>query len=239
MSVKITILYDNRCDDCHLQEGWGFSAFIEHQENKILFDSGGDFAAFMANGDKLNLSYQEISHVLFSHRHWDHIAGFQEIVKKVSENASLYVPKTFPKALLKKAASHLKKIHVVSFFEQIAPNLYSLVLRGGFWLYEQALIIRMSSGIGVITGCAHPGIVHIVQEAQKRLSLDVAFVLGGFHMFSSSIKKRERVVKEFQRLGIRKVAPCHCSGDSLIQELEKAYGSSFVKIGTGSIVTFD
>lgn len=239
MSIKVTIVYDNRCDNCHLQEGWGFSAFLEYQGCKILFDTGGDYAAFTSNADKLNISYQKISHVLFSHRHWDHITGFGEIVKKVSENASLYVPKTFPRKLLKKATTHLKNVYVIRSFQQIAPDLYSLVLRGGFWLYEQALIVKTPKGLGIITGCAHPGIVHIIEEAQKHLPMDIAFVLGGFHMFSANARKRESVVKEFQRLGVQKVAPCHCSGDSLIQQLQEAYGPSFVKVGTGSILTFD
>jgi 7,8-dihydropterin-6-yl-methyl-4-(beta-D-ribofuranosyl)aminobenzene 5'-phosphate synthase len=235
---KVTIIYDNRCDHSHLQAGWGFSAFIEFQGNTILFDTGGDVAAFTSNANKLNLSYQDISYLLFSHRHWDHIAGFGEIIQKIPEKASLYVPKTFSRRLLKTASSHFKDIHVVRSFEAIAPDLYSLVLRGGFWLYEQALIIKTPKGLGIITGCAHPGIVHILEEAQKHLSMGIAFVLGGFHMFSASVKKREDVVREFQRLGVQKVAPCHCSGDLLIHQLQEVYGSSFVKVGTGSVLVF-
>lgn len=238
MAIKITILYDNRCDNCHLQEGWGFSALVEYQKHKILFDTGGDVSAFTSNAEKLQLSYNEITHVMFSHRHWDHLAGFKEIVGRLSKDAELYVPKTFPRLLLWTGATHLKKVKVVSSFEEIAPNIYSLVLRGGFWLYEQALVLKSSQGLGIITGCAHPGIVQILEAAQQHLKSDIHFVLGGFHQLFVPAKQSAAIVEEFQRLKVQKVAPCHCSGDHLIRQLQDAYGTNFFKVGTGTILTF-
>jgi 7,8-dihydropterin-6-yl-methyl-4-(beta-D-ribofuranosyl)aminobenzene 5'-phosphate synthase len=236
MPVKITVLYDNRCDNCHLQEGWGFSALVEYGGCKILFDTGGDASAFSSNADKIQLPFSEITHLLFSHRHWDHIAGFKEIVKKVNGDAKLYVPKAFP-WLLRKNSSRLKT-HVVRSFEEIAPNVYSLVLRGGFWLYEQALVLKTPEGLGIITGCAHPGIMQILEAAQQHLQGDIAFVLGGFHLLFAPAERSANVVKQFQELNVQKVAPCHCSGDHLIRQFREAYGPNFFKVGTGTVLTF-
>jgi len=181
MSVRITILYDNRCRSSHLQEGWGFSALVEYEGATILFDTGGDAKAVSSNANKISVPFSVITHLLFSHRHWDHIAGFKEIVKKVSPAAALYVPKTFPWFLIRAGSSHLKKTKVVRSFEAIAPNIYSLVLKGGFWLYEQVLVLKTPEGLGIITGCAHPGIVQILKAAQQQLQTNISFVLGGFH----------------------------------------------------------
>ena len=238
MSVNITILYDNRCERCDLQEGWGFSSYIEFEGAKILFDTGGDLAAFEKNAQKMNLDYDEISHLLFSHRHWDHVTGFTEIIKKVQPETHLFVPKTFPWRLKRKAASCLKHTHVVRSFEHIGPNIYSLVLPCGFWLYEQALILKTEKGLGIITGCAHPGIVQILKKAQEHFQDDIAFVLGGFHLFSAKAEQSAQVVKEFQKLRVQKVAPCHCSGDHMIRQFQEAYGSNFFKVGTGSVLAF-
>jgi 7,8-dihydropterin-6-yl-methyl-4-(beta-D-ribofuranosyl)aminobenzene 5'-phosphate synthase len=238
MTVKITILYDNRCGNSHFQEGWGFSAFIEHEGSKILFDTGGDLSSFSSNADKIPLSYQEITHLLFSHRHWDHITGFKEVVRKVSKETRLYVPRTFPWLLLRYGTAQLNKIKVVRSFERIAPNTYSLVLRGGWWLYEQALVLKTPQGLGIITGCAHPGIVNILTEAQRLLQTQISFVLGGFHNCFSSPERTKDVVKQFQELRVQKVAPCHCSGDHLIRQFQEAYGPNFFKVGTGSMLTF-
>lgn len=155
MTVKISILYDNRCDNCQLQECWGFSALVEYDGNKLLFDTGGNLATFSSNAEKMNLPYKEITQLVLSHWHWDHIAGFQEIAARLSNNAVLYVPKMFPWFLLRKGATYFKKKKVVRSFEAIAPNIYSLVLRGGFCLYEQALVLETPKGLGIITGCGH------------------------------------------------------------------------------------
>ena len=78
MTVKITVIYDNRCDKSHLKEGWGFSALIEYEGSKILFDTGGDSPAFLFNAHALQLPFDQITHLAFSHKHWDHIAGFKD-----------------------------------------------------------------------------------------------------------------------------------------------------------------
>jgi len=238
MPVKITILYDNRSDNCQLQEGWGFSALIEYDGCKILFDTGGDASAFASNADKMGICFDEITHLLFSHRHWDHIAGFKEIIDKVNDKTALYVPKTFSWFLRKKSSSHLKKIRVVKALEEITPNIYSLVLKGGFWLYEQALVLKTPEGLGIITGCAHPGIVRILKTAVQHFHEKIYFVLGGFHLLYNPAESIVQAVKEFQKLGVKHVAPCHCSGDHTIRQFQEAYGPNFHKIGTGTILSF-
>ncbi|MBI5346357.1 MAG: MBL fold metallo-hydrolase [Chlamydiae bacterium] len=216
----------------------GFSALVEYEGSKILFDAGGDAAAFSLNADKMQLSYSEITHLLFSHRHWDHIAGFKEIVGKVGPNAALYVPKTFPWFLLRNGSARLKKTKIVKSFEAIAPNIYSLVLRGGFWLYEQALILKTPEGLGIITGCAHPGIIQVIKAAKQHLQAKISFVLGGFHLLSDRAESRSNIVKQFQDLNVKKVAPCHCTGDHFIRQFYEAYGPNFFKAGTGTVLTF-
>lgn len=238
MAVKVTILYDNRCGNHTLQEGWGFSAFVEYENAKILFDTGGDPKAVFSNADKLSIPFDEISHLLFSHRHWDHVAGFNDVIERVNPATKLYVPRTFSWSLLKKGSSRLNKTKVVHAFEAIAPNIYSMVLRGGFWLYEQTLVLKTPDGLGIITRCAHPGIIQILKAAQKYLQEEISFVLGGFHQLFTPAEQTNSIVKQFQMMNVQKVAPCHCSGDHLIRQFQETYDSNFFKVGTGTIINF-
>jgi len=108
MSVKITVIYDNRCDNLRLKEGWGFSTLIEFEGKKVLFDTGADYSGFSSNAEILQVLYDEITHLVFSHRHSDHVAGFKKIVEKLNPGIPLYVPKGFPWLLRRKASSRLK-----------------------------------------------------------------------------------------------------------------------------------
>lgn len=209
MTAAISILYDNRCDNPELKEGWGFSALIDFGSARFLFDTGGSAPAFFSNVEKLHIDLNTVTHVLFSHRHWDHMAGFKKLIPKLDEKTALYFPKTFSWRLRLLASRHLKTVRVVRSFEEIIPGAYSLVLHGGFWLYEQALVLKTRRGLGIITGCAHPGIVTIIKEAKKRLKEEVFFVLGGLHLFGQP-ELSPAIVQQFHALGVKQVAPCHC-----------------------------
>lgn len=168
-NVKITVLYDNRCSDQLLQEGWGFSLLLEVENKKILFDTGGCPHVFFSNLEKLRISLREITHLVLSHRHWDHRAGLEDVLKKLQDATKIFLPKLFLSPFLEKQFPSLNFTRISS-FQEIENNMYSLVLRGGVLLYEQALLLSTCHGLVIITGCAHPGILHILQETKNDFS---------------------------------------------------------------------
>lgn len=234
MSAKITVIYDNRCENSALQEGWGFSLLIDFEGRKILFDTGGYPEAFFANIEKLGIRLEDVTHVLFSHRHWDHMAGYDAVLGKLRENTQIFLPKFFR---LTPFPSHPRlKFKTVKSFAEVDSNIYSVVLKGGFLLYEQSLVLKTPEGAAIITGCAHPGIVNIIKATQKQLPGKIHFVMGGFHLLFTPGPVSAGIVKDFQDIGVQKVAPCHCSGDHTIRQFREAYTDRFFKIGTGSVI---
>jgi 7,8-dihydropterin-6-yl-methyl-4-(beta-D-ribofuranosyl)aminobenzene 5'-phosphate synthase len=101
---------------------------------------------------------------------------------------------------------------------------------------EQALVIRTPQGLVVITGCAHPGIVPIVERAVELTGEPVDLVLGGFHLGDSSRTGITHILEEFQRLGVRRVAPSHCTGELAIRMFAEEYGDDFIPTGVGSVI---
>lgn len=231
--ITIRIIYDNCKENKDLQEGWGFSALIEIPSHKILFDTGNDQNAFFSNAEKMGIDCREITDVVFSHKHGDHIAGCKEILGTVSENCRVCLPKGFPAKIVPQNL----QVQIISDFQEIGKDLFSLVLKGGIFLHEQSLIYRTKKGLVIITGCAHPGIINILEAAKKRLKEPLYLVLGGFHLFRKNCLFIEKTIHEFQNLQVRKVAPCHCSGEKTIRRFQEAYQENFCKIGTGSILT--
>jgi 7,8-dihydropterin-6-yl-methyl-4-(beta-D-ribofuranosyl)aminobenzene 5'-phosphate synthase len=124
----------------------------------------------------------------------------------------------------------------VSDFPQIDNHVYLLTLKGGFRLYEQALILRSGKGLVIITGCAHPGIIQIIESAKERFGEPIHLVLGGFHLFRKNRKFIDKVVNQFKLLEVEKAAPCHCSGDEAIAKFQTEYKDNFYRIGTGTII---
>ncbi|MBS0653938.1 MAG: MBL fold metallo-hydrolase, partial [Verrucomicrobia bacterium] len=216
-------------------EGWGFSCLVDLGQRKILFDTGADSQAFFSNLQQLNVRCDEITDVVYSHKHSDHIAGLEEVIAKLKKGSRLFLPKKFPS---KKLPSTVHT-EIVEDLKEIDAGMYSLVLKGGFLLYEQALLIETQKGLVVITGCAHPGITRLLQEAQKRLKQPIHLVLGGFHLFRNGQRQIDEVVDQFKALKVQIAAPCHCTGKLAIERFSQAFQDSFYQIGTGTILTLD
>jgi len=233
--ITIKVIYDNCKTDENFQEGWGFSCLVDLGPRKILFDTGADAQAFFSNLQKLGMQCEEITDVVFSHKHSDHVAGFEEVVGKLKKGSRLFLPKKFPS---KKVPVGIRT-EIIEDFKQIDSGVYSLVLKGGFLLYEQALLLETQKGLVIITGCAHPGIVQLLEEVQKRLKQPIHLVLGGFHLFRNKQNQIDEIVGKFKALQVQIAAPCHCSGELAIERFQQAFQEHFYKIGTGTILTLD
>jgi len=96
------------------------------------------------------------------------------------------------------------------------------------------LIIESRNGLLVLTGCAHPGLVEIVRQATT--FGNVYLVMGGFHLADYSVADVHAVIAELKALGVRQVAPGHCTGDQAIEQFRAEFGTGFVPVGAGVIL---
>lgn len=233
--MKIKIIYDNCKASEDFQEGWGFSCLVDLGHRKILFDTGADKEAFFSNLAKMGARCAEFTDVVYSHKHGDHIAGLEVILAQLKQGTRLFVPKKFP---IKTVPASIC-CEIVDDFKEIDSRIYSLVLKGGFLLYEQALIIETKNGLVVITGCAHPGIIHLLQEVKKRLDQPIHLVLGGFHLFRKRQGTIDAIVQGFKDLNVQLAAPCHCTGPLAIERFKRVYQNRFYPIGSGATLILD
>ncbi len=234
--LKITIIYDNNAYNPDLTTAWGFSALIEYGGEKLLFDTGGDLPTLRSNMTKLGIDPMEIETIAISHGHQDHIGGLVGLLAE-TDNPTVYL---IPSLM----ASYEHRISQDAQVVAVAPGQS---LGDAFYttgemkisVPEQALIIRTTKGLVIITGCAHPGIVAIVEQAQVLFEDNIYFVMGGFHLGGKGTRELEGIIAAFRRLGVEKVAPCHCTGDRAIQMFQDAYGDDFVQAGVGKVILLE
>jgi 7,8-dihydropterin-6-yl-methyl-4-(beta-D-ribofuranosyl)aminobenzene 5'-phosphate synthase len=95
--MKITILVDNTAlfDRMFVAEH-GFSAFIEVEGKKILFDTGYSDAV-LKNAGKMKIDLLDLDYIVLSHGHFDHTGGLWHIVhlfmEAVIEDTPLRLPR--------------------------------------------------------------------------------------------------------------------------------------------------
>jgi len=234
--LRLTIVYDNNEYDPRLETKWGFSCLAEGLEKTILFDTGGDSATLLSNMKKLEIDPAEIDAVVLSHIHGDHVGGLSGLLEE-NNDVAVYLPRSFPQSFKDGARSLGARIHEVSEAEELFAEVYTTGELGN-GIREQSLVITTSEGLVVITGCAHPGVVHIVRKARDIVAEDtVHLVMGGFHLGGASASQIESVVEEFRQIGVRKVAPCHCSGNETRRLFRKEYAEDYIESGVGKRIT--
>lgn len=234
--MTITIIYDNNAYDPRLQTAWGLACLIERDETTILFDTGGDGAVLLSNMAALGFDPRAVDVVLLSHIHGDHTGGLGSLLATGSRPL-VYTPRSFPgdyKAQVRIQTDLVETDQAV----EIINGVYSTGEMGS-GIIEQALVLKTTKGLVVVTGCAHPGIVEMVRRAKEVGGDEIFLVLGGFHLGGASKARIAEIIAEFQRLGVQKVAPCHCTGDRAIGLFDEVYGENFIQSGVGKILVFN
>jgi len=88
---RVTILYDAFSDNKAVTKDWGFSALVEHDGKRILFDTGNNQEIFERNVKALNVDLTKIDFAVISHRHADHATGLKYLLK-IKPDVTVYVP---------------------------------------------------------------------------------------------------------------------------------------------------
>ena len=89
---RVTILYDAFGENHQLTPDWGFAALVEYGGKRILFDTGNNGEIFEHNVKALGVDLKRLDFAVISHRHGDHIAGLNYLLK-VNPKVRIYAPK--------------------------------------------------------------------------------------------------------------------------------------------------
>jgi len=232
--MRIKVLFDKGALDKKLNTGWGVSFLVD---DKILFDTGEKGEWLLGNMRSLGIDITKIEAVVISHDHWDHTGGLWDILKE-RKSLKVYSCPGFSKEFKDKAKEAQAELIEADRLTEISQNIFITgEIPGGYhgkYMPEQAIVLKTKNGLTVITGCAHPGILKMVNKVKAKFPNEpVYFVLGGFHLKESDKRAIEIVVENFKEIGIIKAGPTHCSGEVAEVIFKKYYKGNFIPIKVG------
>jgi 7,8-dihydropterin-6-yl-methyl-4-(beta-D-ribofuranosyl)aminobenzene 5'-phosphate synthase len=85
-ALKVTVLVTNLGGDPYEGDGeWGYSALVEVDGHKILYDTGLSADLVLRNAKALKIDLSDVEDVVLSHNHYDHVGGLMSLRRELSK----------------------------------------------------------------------------------------------------------------------------------------------------------
>jgi 7,8-dihydropterin-6-yl-methyl-4-(beta-D-ribofuranosyl)aminobenzene 5'-phosphate synthase len=108
-----------------------------------------------------------------------------------------------------------------------------VVRQNGQWvpdpfLDDYSLVLKTSSGLVVILGCAHAGLINILDHFIAGTGVDrLRAILGGTHLGFSPQSQLDQTIPVLKQYQLETLATSHCTGQGPIARLAAEFGNGF------------
>ncbi len=130
-------------------------------------------------------------------------------------------------------------------FEGRSPHHY--IRSNGCWLPDpyrddMALIMDMVSGLVVVCGCCHAGLLNTLAHVQHIFNKEIVAIVGGIHLAHLDADTLEHTVSMIRSLSVGRL-PClylnHCTGERALAALAQAFGKKVNPCPAGTVLMFE
>jgi len=211
---ELSILFDTGSSDLFVKNAKLLGKDLSKVENVVIshghYDHAGGLKFLSALGRNFNVFIRE--EIFFPKYSGERFTGIEWIALQDLFN---FVKVTHKVTQISDSMYIFGPEDMRNDFEEPDPN-FCIVKEGkrirDYFDEELNLVIDEGDGIILITGCAHRGIVNIVEEALQIFDKKIKLLLGGFHLYKASAQKIDLIAKRLSNYGIDKILPYHCTG---------------------------
>ena len=125
-------------------------------------------------------------------------------------------------------------------------NKRLLIMKNGEFVrddfrHEHYLVISDGDRRVLISGCAHNGILNILDEYRLRYGQDPDVLISGFHLMKKTeyseeeLLEIEEIAKELKRTHTR-FYTCHCTGAAAFEAMKRILGDQLLYVHSGDAV---
>ena len=263
--MKIIILMEDTCGNPLCEYEHGLSIYVETGKHKILMDAGASDKT-LSNAEKLGVELEGVDTAVLSHGHYDHSGGLAAF-RQLNKTAPVYVLKSaFGDYFhgeryigIDKKIAQFPGIEIVESNREIDGELSLFTgitgrrhwpqsnlllsemaegkLRQDAFHHEQCLVIRGEKTL-LLSGCAHNGILNILDKYQELYDGLPDIVLSGFHMMKKTDyteQEREAIRQTAEELAASNLLfyTGHCTGQAAVDIMKPILGDRLIPIHCG------
>ena len=269
--MRIVTLVENSCGNENCIAEHGLSIYIETEKHKLLLDTG-QTDAVVRNAEALGVDLNVVDTVILSHGHYDHSGGILPFAK-LNPNAGIIMQRSAAEPhyngeryigidtdILK-----LPNVRLIDGDMQLDDELFLFsgitgrrcypqgnrklsCLKDGVkteddFMHEQCLVITQNGKRWLLSGCAHNGILNILDRYKELFNSYPDYVITGFHMM-----KREGEHTEEEKTVIIQTAhelsqldtvfySGHCTGIPAFELMKVIMGEQLIALHSGEHIS--
>jgi len=102
---------------------------------------------------------------------------------------------------------------------------------------DQSVIIDTEQGLFIILGCAHAGIINILNHAKQITGKEnIHTVIGGTHLWCVSEEQKQKSIQALLDMDIQRIGVSHCTGFEVGARLAERFKERFFYCNVGTVV---
>ena len=265
--MRIVTLVENSCGNKNYIAEHGLSIYIETENHKLLLDTG-QTDAVMKNAEALSIDLSAVDTVILSHGHYDHSGGIlpfaeenpeariimQKSAAELHYNGERYIG--IDTDILK-----LPNIQLIDGDMELDDELFLFngitgrrcypqgnkklsCIKNGVqvpddFLHEQCLVITQNGKRWLLSGCAHNGILNILDRYKELFDSHPDYVITGFHMMKKDGEHTEAektvIIQTAQELAKMNTVfySGHCTGIPAFEMMKDIMGDKLIALHSG------
>ena len=208
--MKIITLVENTVGNERCIAEHGLSVYIETEKHRLLLDTG-QTDAVVKNAETLGIDLTAVDTVILSHGHYDHSGGILPFAE-LNHTAQIIMQRTAAEPHFNGERyigidTDILKLPNVRLIDSDMVLDDELFLFSGItgrrcypqgngklsclkngekaeddFVHEQCLVITQNGKHWLLSGCAHNGILNILDRYRELFGSDPDYVISGFHM---------------------------------------------------------
>lgn len=102
---------------------------------------------------------------------------------------------------------------------------------------DQTLVMETEKGLYIILGCAHSGIINILNYAIEKTSQDhICAIIGGTHLGGVSKEQQQKSIEALKKYDVDRIGVSHCTGLKASMLLAQEFGEKFFFCNVGTVI---
>lgn len=268
--MKLVTVIEDTCGNPACAFEHGLCIYVKAEKHKLLLDTGAT-AAFAENAKVLGIDLSQVDTVVLSHGHYDHSGGILEF-RRHNQTARIFMQRKaagdyyhgeryigIDKEILK-----LSGVHLLDGDYRIDEELYLFSGIQGRYLWprgnqalssivdgkrvqddfshEQCLVVTQEGKDILLSGCAHNGILNILEQYKSLFHRMPDVVISGFHMMKKSeyeeqeIAGIEETARELKKLDTLFYTG-HCTGQQAFAIMHGIMGEQLRQMHSGEEIS--